>query len=138
MPTTPFDRLPRRVRHALHTAGIRTLGDLLAADRTSLDLSAADKRRLEYLVERATPPSAPAHQEQPAASNGQPAAPLTAADLAANLPPLLTTSQAAAFLQLNRRTVAAMCADGRIAARKLGDDWRIPCQSIVTLLEENP
>ncbi len=136
--TDNFSRLPRRVRHTLYLAGIHTLADLLAADRAALDLSPTDAARVEYLVNRALPPPpAPVIEEQPPAQ-----ATPAAADPGADLPPLLTTTQAAAFLQLSRRTVATMCADGRIAAAwKLGDDWRIPRAALLALLhipEEQP
>ena len=132
MPPT-LDRLPRRVRRALHAANIRTLTELLAADRQRLDLSPADARRVAYLVAHATPhvigaePTSPAEPAEPAMA--------TPTDLTAGLPALLTTSQIAAFLQMTRRTVAVMCADGRIAgAFKIGDDWRIPRASVAALL----
>lgn len=133
MPPT-LDRLPRRVRRALHAANIRTLTELLAADRAHLDLSPADARRVAYLVAHATPHVIGAEPTEPA----EPAM-ATPTDLTAGLPALLTTAQVAAFLQMTRRTVAVMCADGRIAgAFKIGDDWRIPRASVARLLEQQP
>ena len=144
MPPT-LDRLPRRVRRALHAANIRTLPELLAANRAQLDLSPADARRVAYLVAHATPhvigaePTSPAEPAEPAMA--------TPTDLTAGLPALLTTGQVAAFLalsgciccQLARHTVAVMCADGRIVgAFKIGDDWRIPRASVARLLEQQP
>jgi excisionase family DNA binding protein len=131
-----LDRLPRRVRRALHAANIRTLTELLAADRAHLDLSPADARRVAYLVAHATPHVIGAEQPEPP-TPAEPAEPAmaTPTDLTAGLPALLTTSQVAAFLQMTRRTVAVMCADGRIAgAFKIGDDWRIPRAGVAALL----
>jgi excisionase family DNA binding protein len=137
MPPT-LDRLPRRVRRALHAANIRTLTELLAADRAHLDLSPADARRVAYLVAHATPHVIGAEPTSPA-EPAEPAAMATPTDLTAGLPALLTTTQVAAFLQMTRRTVAVMCADGRIAgAFKIGDDWRIPRASVARLLEQQP
>jgi excisionase family DNA binding protein len=55
------------------------------------------------------------------------------------LPAFLTTSQAAAYLQLDRRTVAIWCSTGTLTAAKLGTsqrgaDWRIPREEIARQL----
>jgi excisionase family DNA binding protein len=114
----------------LHAANIHTLTELLAADRQRLNLPPADARRVAYLIARAEPHVGSAEPAEPA----EPAM-ATPTDLTAGLQALLTTSQVAAFLQMTRRTVAVMCADGRIAgAFKIGDDWRIPRASVAALL----
>jgi excisionase family DNA binding protein len=138
MTATALNRLPKRVRRVLHAAGIATIPDLLAADRTALDLSNADRARLEYLVKQHTPAPPPAPviiAEQPPA---EPPAPLTAAAqiAAAGLPDLLTARQVSKYLQIAPRTIQKMCADGRITpAWKIGDNWRIPRGALVDLLK---
>ena len=124
-----FIRLPRRIRQTLQAAKITTLADLIAADRDCLPISANDRRRLEFLVDRRAKPLPP-----PPIDAEPTELPVIPQATTACLPELLTTTQAARFLQLNRRTVAAMCADRRLRAWKLGDDWRIPHVAIVELL----
>lgn len=58
----------------------------------------------------------------------------TTATPPAELPAYLTTSQAAIYLQLNRRTIANWCADGTLHAVKIGDDWRIPREQVQQIL----
>ena len=41
------------------------------------------------------------------------------------MPPLLTTSQAAAKLGCSRAYICAQIADGRLRAQKIGRDWLI-------------
>jgi excisionase family DNA binding protein len=48
-------------------------------------------------------------------------------------PDLWTTREVAEYLSLSRRTVSNWCGSGRIAAVKLGDDWRIPRAEVVKL-----
>ena len=46
---------------------------------------------------------------------------------------LWTVRQVAGFLQLHRQTVARWCAEGRIQAVKLGEDWRITGSEVMRL-----
>jgi len=46
---------------------------------------------------------------------------------------LWTVRQVAGFLQLHRQTVARWCAEGRIEAIKLGEDWRIAGSEVMRL-----
>jgi excisionase family DNA binding protein len=46
---------------------------------------------------------------------------------------LWTVRQVAGFLQLHRQTVARWCAEGRIQAIKLGEDWRIAGSEVMRL-----
>jgi excisionase family DNA binding protein len=63
----------------------------------------------------------------------------TTATPLAELPAYLTTAQAAAYLQLARRTVANWCNDGTLAAANVGGEgraknWRIPRSEIQRIL----
>ena len=46
---------------------------------------------------------------------------------------LWTTGEAAEYLKLSRRTISNWCGSGRIAAVKIGDDWRIPRAEVARL-----
>ena len=49
---------------------------------------------------------------------------------------LWTVRQVAGFLQLHRQTVARWCAEGRIEAIKLGEDWRIAGSEVMRLARD--
>ena len=110
---------PVRIARVLKAAGIRNQSQiyLRAAELEALGLSASDaalvRRRVGWI------PIAPV-LDAPAPSAFSPARAL------ANTAELWTTRQVADYFQINRRTVANWCGSGKLAAIKLGDDWRIP------------
>ena len=71
--------------------------------------------------------------------SNQPPANISPATPLEDLPAFLTAEQAAAYLQLARRTVSDWCASGQLAAANIGGTghakhWRIPKSEIVRLL----
>ena len=122
--------ISKSVARALRAAEISTRAQMIAraAEFEALGIAPRDaeelRARLGLLARTVMDDAAPAA----GTANARGADPL------AELPALLTTTEAAEFLRWNRRTMANKCLDGTVRALRLGDDWRIPRGEIARLL----
>ncbi len=134
--------LPPRITKQLRAAGITSRADLVARidELAPIGIAPRDvamiRRRLGLARPAAQPTTAAASAPIQVSELAQP--PVTTNSLTpdptADLPELLTTTEAAAFLRVGRRAVADWCLDGAIRAFRLGADWRIPRAELRRLL----
>jgi excisionase family DNA binding protein len=118
---------PPRIVRQLKAAGIESRSDLDARLDTLTDVLSARDARLVRKACGWRPPEAEQDTVEVPSSAGPVAVVIDG-------PELWSTRQVAEYLGLTRRTVANWCADGRIAALKLGDDWRVPRGEVERLL----
>ena len=59
----------------------------------------------------------------------------TGATTISNLPDILTTDQAAAFLQISTNFLGKEIREGRLRARKIARQWRIRKEDLLSYLE---
>ena len=117
---------PVRIMKKLKAAGIMDRADLLARsdDLAALGLSDYDVRLVRRRL--GLKPSLGAEVIPSSGESGETSKTIVG-------PELWTTGETAEYLSLSRRTVSNWCGSGRIAAVKIGDDWRIPRAEVARL-----
>ena len=131
--------LPPRITKQLVAAGISSRADLVARvdELAPIGIAPRDVAMIRRRLGLARPAAQPTTAAAPAPVRTSEPPQLTAfPDPTADLPELLTTTEAAAFLRVSRRAVADWCLDGAIRAFRLGSDWRIPRGEIRRLLTD--
>ena len=118
---------PVRVMKKLKAAGIMDRADLLARcdDLAALGLSDYDVRLVRRRL--GVKPSLAADAASSSDGSGEVSQTIVG-------PELWTTGETAEYLSLSRRTISNWCGSGRIAAVKIGDDWRIPRGEVARLV----